>query len=167
MISVHSCHLFCDIQFTLFRGPNIPGPVQYCSCSIRLQFYHQIQPQWVSFPLWLSPFILSAGISPRSPSKQYWAPADLGVHLSVSCLSAFSYCSRGSRGKNTNVVFHCLLPWTTFSQNSPPESSTSPVNPKQKQMTVFILTLCYSGENCCICESLILLLQPYPLKIIL
>ena len=43
-----------------------------------------------------------------------------GVHLSVSYLSAFSYCSRGSQGKNTEVVCHSLLQWTTFCQNSPP-----------------------------------------------
>ena len=43
-----------------------------------------------------------------------------GVHLSVSYLSAFSYCLWGSQGKNAGVVCHCLLQWTTFCQNSPP-----------------------------------------------
>ena len=33
---------------------------------------------------------------------------------------AFSYCSWGSRGKNTEVVCHSLLQWTMFCQNSPP-----------------------------------------------
>ena len=33
---------------------------------------------------------------------------------------AFSYCSWGSQGKNTEVVCHSLLQWTTFCQNSPP-----------------------------------------------
>ena len=32
----------------------------------------------------------------------------------------FSYCSWGSQGKNTGVVCHSLLWWTTFCQNSPP-----------------------------------------------
>src|SRR5574340_1508401 len=41
------------------------------------------------------------------------------VHLSVSYLSAFSYCSWGSQGENTKVVWHCLLQWTTFCQNFP------------------------------------------------
>ena len=50
----------------------------------------------------------------------YWAPTDLGVHLSVSYLFAFSYCSLGSQGKNTEVVCHSLLQWTMFCQNSPP-----------------------------------------------
>ena len=37
-----------------------------------------------------------------------------GVHLSVSYLFAFSYCSWGSQGKNTKVVCHSLLQGTTF-----------------------------------------------------
>ena len=55
----------------------------------------------------------------------HWSPEHIGhlptwaVHLSVSYLFAFSYCSWGSQGKNTEVVCHSLLWWTTFSQNSP------------------------------------------------
>ena len=36
------------------------------------------------------------------------------------CLLYFSYCSWGSQGKNTEVVCHSLLKWTTFCQNFPP-----------------------------------------------
>ena len=43
-----------------------------------------------------------------------------GVHLSVSYLFAFSYCSWDPQGKNTEVVCHFLLQWATFYQNSPP-----------------------------------------------
>ena len=43
-----------------------------------------------------------------------------GVDLSVSYLFAFSYCSWCSQGKNTEVVCHSLLQWTTFCQNSQP-----------------------------------------------
>ena len=43
-----------------------------------------------------------------------------GVPLSVSYHFAFSYCSWGSQGKNTEVVCHSLLQWTTFCQPSPP-----------------------------------------------
>ena len=43
-----------------------------------------------------------------------------GVHLSASYLFAFSYCSWGSQGKNTEVVCHSLLQWTTSCQTSPP-----------------------------------------------
>ena len=51
----------------------------------------------------------------------HWSPvAYWGVPLSVSCLFAFSYCSWGSEGKNTEVVCHSLLQWTTFCQTSPP-----------------------------------------------
>ena len=50
----------------------------------------------------------------------YWAPTDLGSSSSVSYLFAFSYCSWGSQGKNTEVVCHSLLQWTTFCQNSSP-----------------------------------------------
>ena len=42
------------------------------------------------------------------------------VPLSVSYHFAFSYCSWGSQGKNTEVVCHCLLQWTPFCQTSPP-----------------------------------------------
>ena len=44
----------------------------------------------------------------------YWAPTTWGVHLSVSYLFAFSYCSWGSQGKNTEVACHSLLQWTRF-----------------------------------------------------
>ena len=33
---------------------------------------------------------------------------------------AFSYCSWGSQGKNTEVICDSLLQWTMFCQNSPP-----------------------------------------------
>ena len=37
----------------------------------------------------------------------------------MSYLFAFSYCSWGYQGKNTKVVCHFLLQWTTFFQTSP------------------------------------------------
>ena len=40
-----------------------------------------------------------------------------GGHFSVSYLFTFSYCSWGSKGKNTEVVCHSLLQWTTFCEN--------------------------------------------------
>ena len=43
-----------------------------------------------------------------------------GVPLLVSYHIAFSYCSWGSQGKNTEVVCHSLLQWTTICQTSPP-----------------------------------------------
>ena len=50
----------------------------------------------------------------------YWAPTDMGGSSLMSYLFAFSYCSWGSQGKNTEVVCHSLLQWTTFCQTSPP-----------------------------------------------
>ena len=43
-----------------------------------------------------------------------------GVPLLVSYHFAFSHCSWRSQGKNTEVVCHSLLQWTTFCQTSPP-----------------------------------------------
>ena len=43
---------------------------------------------------------------------------NLGSSLSVPYLFAFSCCLWGSQGKNTEVVCHSLLQWTTFCQNS-------------------------------------------------
>ena len=56
----------------------------------------------------------------HSSPVAYWAPTDMEIHLSVFYLFTFSYCSRGSQGKNTEVVCHFLLQWTMFCQNSPP-----------------------------------------------
>ena len=43
----------------------------------------------------------------------------LHLWLSVYYLFAFSYCSLGFQGKNTEVVCQSLLQWTTFCQTSP------------------------------------------------
>ena len=95
-------------------------PMQYCSLQ------HQT--------LLLSPVTFTAGYCfwfgsipsfflelflHRSPVA-YWALTFWGVPLSVSYHFAFSYCSWGSQGKNTEVVCHSLLQWTTFCQISPP-----------------------------------------------
>ena len=45
----------------------------------------------------------------HSSPEAYWAPTELGSSVSVSYLFAFSYCSWGSQGKNTEVVCHSLL----------------------------------------------------------
>ena len=50
----------------------------------------------------------------------YETPTDLRGSFSSSYIFAFSYCSWGSQGKNTEMVFHSLLQWATFCQNSPP-----------------------------------------------
>ena len=68
---------------------------------------------WVWFLLWLHPFILSGFISPLISSSILGTLLTWGVPLSVSYHFAFSYCSWGSQGKNTEMVCHSLLQWTT------------------------------------------------------
>ena len=53
-------------------------------------------------------------ISLQSSTVAYWTPSDLGG----SYLFAFSYCQRGSLGKNTGMDCHFLLQWTMFCQKS-------------------------------------------------
>ena len=48
----------------------------------------------------------------------YWTSSDLGAHLLVPYLFAFSYGSWGFHSKNTGVGCHFLFQWTTFCQNS-------------------------------------------------
>ena len=75
---------------------------------------------WALFPLWLSLFIPSGAISPLFSRSTLDILPTWGVHLSVSYLFAFSYCSWDSQGTNAEVVCHSLLQWATFCQNSPP-----------------------------------------------
>ena len=99
-------------QFALIHGPNIPGSyaillfIASDLASIPSHIHY-----WVLFLLWLH-LIFSEVISPLS-LVAYWAPTDLGVSLSVSYYFAFSYCSWVSQGKNTEVVCHSFLQWTT------------------------------------------------------
>ena len=58
----------------------------------------------------------------------YWSIVDLQCCVGFRCTKMwfsytyifFSYCSWGSQGKNTEVVCHSLLQWTTFCQTPPP-----------------------------------------------
>ena len=47
----------------------------------------------------------------HSSPVAYWVHTDLGSSFSLSYISAFSYCSRGSQGKNTEVVYSGLSDW--------------------------------------------------------
>ena len=88
--------------------------------SIRLYFHHQPHPQLgVVFCFGsISSFFLELFLH---SSKQHIGHLQIcGVHFSVSYLFAFSYCSWGSQGKNTEVVCHSILQWTTFCRNSTP-----------------------------------------------
>ena len=119
---IHSCHLLLDhLQFTLIHGPNIAG-----SFAILLFITSDLASitshihNWVLFLLWLCLFILCGVISPLISSSilgTYW-PGEFIFQFPI--VFAFSYCSWGSQGKNTEVVCHSLLQWTTFCQTSPP-----------------------------------------------
>ena len=64
--------------------------------------------------------ILSGVISPLTSRSILGTYRPGKFIFTVSYPFAFSYCSWSSQGKNTEVVCHSLLKWTTFCQNSPP-----------------------------------------------
>src|SRR5574337_624410 len=119
-VNVHSCHLLFDhFQFALIHGPDIPGfyallflqhqtlplspvtsTIVYCFC------FGSIPSFFLSY--------FSTDLQEHIGYLPTW-----GVPLSVSYLFAFSYCSWASHGKNTEVVCHSFLQWTTFCQTAP------------------------------------------------
>ena len=123
-VNIHSCHLLFDhFQLALIHGPNVPG--SYAILLFTALDFTSITSHihnWVLFSLWLCLFILSGMWSYFSTYLQQHIGhlPTWGVHLSVSYLFAFSCCSWGSQGKNTEVICHSLLQWTTFCQTSPP-----------------------------------------------
>ena len=102
---------FMDLTFQV--------PMQYCSLQHRTSLPSPVTPTTGCCFCFgsISSFFLELFLH-QSPVA-YWAPDDLG-NSSLSALFAFSYCSWDSQGKNTEVVCHSLLHWTTFFQNSPP-----------------------------------------------
>ena len=94
-------------------------PLQYCSLQHRTLLPSPVTSTagWCFCFGSISSFFLELFLQ-WSPGA-YWAPTDLWSYLSMSYLFAFSYCSWGSQGKNTELVCHSLLQWTTFCQNSP------------------------------------------------
>ena len=102
-LTTSSLPWFMDLTFQF--------PMQYCSLQ------HQTWlPSPVTSTTWrcfcfgsISSFFLELFLH-LSPVA-HWVPTELGggVHLSVSYLFAFSCCSWGSQGKNTEVVCLSLL----------------------------------------------------------
>ena len=95
---------YCSVKHrTLLLSP-VTSTAGYCFC------FGSIPSFFLEFFLHWSPVA-------------YWAPTDLGS----SFFSILSFClfilSWGSQGKNTEVVCHSLLQWTTFCQPSPPWSA--------------------------------------------
>ena len=95
---------------------------------------------WASFLLWLSLLIPSGAISLLF-SNSIGQLLTWGVHLSVSYLFAFSYCSWGSQVMNAKVFCHSLLQWTMFYENSPPW----PVHLGWPYMPWLIVSLSYTN----------------------
>ena len=121
MLMFHSCHILFDhFQFAWFMDLTFQVPMQYCSLQYQTCFYYQSHP----------PPGVVISLAPSLHSFWSYFSTDLKYHighlltweinLSVSYLSAFSYCSWDSQGKNTEEVCHSLLQWTTFCQTSPP-----------------------------------------------
>ena len=87
-------------HWTLLQSP-VPFTTGYCFCFGSIpSFFLELFLHW-------SPVAC-------------WAPTDLGSSCFNVLFFSFSYCSWGSQGKNTEVVCHSLLQWTTFCQSSPP-----------------------------------------------
>ena len=117
---IHSWALFY-FQFALIHGPDIPG--SYAILLFTASDFASITSHihnWVLFLLWLHLFILSGVVSPLFSSSILgtYQPGEFIFQCHI--FFAFSYCSWGSQGKNTEVVCHSLLQWTTFCQNSSP-----------------------------------------------
>ena len=111
-------------SYILIHGPNIPDSyafqVPIALYSIGPCLYHQSHPQLdIVFALALSLHFFWSYFSTDLQLHIGLLPT-WGVPFSVSYHFAFSYCSWGSQGKNTEVVCHSLLQWTTFCQTSAP-----------------------------------------------
>ena len=113
--------LAISFHFTLTHGPNIPGSyaILFFTASDFTSITSHVH-SWVLFLLWLCLFILSGVISLLF-SSNILGPYQPG-EFTFQCMSFFLFIlgSWGSQGKNTEVVCHSLLQWTTFCQNSPP-----------------------------------------------
>ena len=75
------------------------------SCSVILTCMHI--STWTRSPVKL---VRLRAPLPLLPTTSFWFSRSTGD----------SYCSWGSQGKNTEVLCHSLLQWTTFCQTSPP-----------------------------------------------
>ena len=92
---------YCSLQHWILLLSLVTSTAGYCFCFGSIpSFFLELFLHW-------------------SPVA-YWAPTDLWSSPLLSYLFAFSYCSWRSQSKNTEVVCHSLLQWTTFCQTSPP-----------------------------------------------
>ena len=99
--------LFCFLQYCSLQHLTLLSPPDTSTTECRFRF-------GLISSFFVEQFLCS---SPEA----YWTLIDLGgTHLPVSYLFASSHWSWDSGGKDTGVVCHSLLQWTTFCQNSPP-----------------------------------------------
>ena len=112
-----TCHLLFDhFQFTLIHGSNIPGSYAILLftasdfTSITSHIHH-----WVLFLLciFIYPGVISSLIS--SSILGTYRPRE----FIFQCPIILPFHTWGSQGKNTEMVCHSLLQWTTFCQNFP------------------------------------------------
>ena len=104
---------FMDLTFQV--------PMQYCSLQHRTLLLSPVtSTTGYSFCYGSIPSFFLKLFLHWSPLA-YWARTDLGSS-SFSVLLSFCLfiCLWDSQGKNTEVVCHSLLQWTTFCQTSPP-----------------------------------------------
>ena len=102
-----SCLTTSNLPWCIYLTSQVP--MQYCSLQHRT-----LLPTLVTSTTGhcfhfgsISSFFLELFL--HSPPVAYWAPIYLGsLSFSIN-LFAFSYCSWGSQGKNTEVVCHSLL----------------------------------------------------------
>ena len=98
---------YCSLQhWILLLSPVTSTTGCFCCCCCCC-FFLALAPSLHSFWSYFSTLL----------QYHIWHLSTWGVHLSVSYIFAFSYCSWGSHGKNTEVVCHSLLQWTTCCQN--------------------------------------------------
>ena len=106
-LTISNLPWFMDLTFRFLC--NIPGSFAALEFTSITSHIHNC----VLFLLWRQFFIFLELFLHWSPVA-YWAPTDLWSSSLSVLYFAFSYCSWGSRGKNTEVVYH----WTTFCQNT-------------------------------------------------
>ena len=108
-------------NFPWFMDLTFQVPVQYCSLQHRILLLSPVTSTtgccfcFGSIPSFFLELFLH-----WSPVA-YWAPNDLGsTSLGILSFCLFILFMGFSQGKNTEVVCHSLLQWTTFCLTSPP-----------------------------------------------
>ena len=104
-----SCLIMSNLPW--FMDLTFQVPMQHCSLQYQT-LHHQTHSQLsiISALAQDTSFFLELFLC--SSPVAYWTPTDLGTSFSYAF--AFSYCSWGSHGKNTGVVWHSVLQWTTL-----------------------------------------------------